>query len=90
MATTFISSNSTSTTLRISAMKSQAELSRATKEATTGRLADVGLSLGALSGRDVVLRAELVDVDKLVDTQWAGVRSARRRAAAGRRIDRHR
>jgi flagellar hook-associated protein 3 FlgL len=68
MATTFISSNSTATTLRISAMKSQAALSRATEEATTGRLSDVGLSLGALTGRDVVLRAELVDVDKLVDT----------------------
>ena len=25
-------------------------------------------SLGALAGRDVVLRAELVDIDKLVDT----------------------
>jgi flagellar hook-associated protein 3 FlgL len=49
-------------------MKSQVAVSRATKEATTGRLADVGLSLGALAGRDVVLRAELVDVDKLVDT----------------------
>ncbi|ABD86677.1 flagellar hook-associated family protein [Rhodopseudomonas palustris] len=68
MATTFISTNSISTTLRISAMKSQAALSRATKEATTGRNADVGLSLGALAGRDVVLRAELLNVDKLVDT----------------------
>jgi len=68
MATTFISTNSISTTLRISAMKSQVALSRATQEATNGRLSDVGLSLGALTGRDVVLRAELVDVDKLVDT----------------------
>jgi flagellar hook-associated protein 3 FlgL len=68
MATTFISSNSTSTTLRISAMKSRAALSLATQEATTGRSADVGLNLGALTGRDVVLRAELTDVDKLVDT----------------------
>jgi flagellar hook-associated protein 3 FlgL len=68
MATTFISTNSIATTLRISAMKSQAALSRATKEATTGRLADVGLGLGALTGRDVVLRAEVLDVDKLVDT----------------------
>jgi flagellar hook-associated protein 3 FlgL len=68
MATTFISTNAISTTLRISAMKSRAALSTATEEATTGRLADVGLSLGALTGRDVVLRAELNDVDKLVDT----------------------
>ncbi len=49
-------------------MKSQAALSRATQEATTGRNADVGLSLGALTGRDVVLRSELLNVDKLVDT----------------------
>jgi flagellar hook-associated protein 3 FlgL len=68
MATTFISSNSISTTLRSSAMKSQVALSKATTEATNGRYADVGLTLGALTGRDVVLRAELVDVDKLVDT----------------------
>jgi flagellar hook-associated protein 3 FlgL len=68
MATTFISTNSISTTLRISAMKGQVALSKATTEATNGRYADVGLTLGALTGRDVVLRAELVDVDKLVDT----------------------
>jgi len=49
-------------------MKSRAALSEATKEATTGRLADVGLDLGALAGRDVTLRAGLNDVDKLVDT----------------------
>ena len=49
-------------------MKSQAAISKATKEATTGRLADVGLDLGALTGRDVTLRAELNDADKLVDT----------------------
>ena len=68
MSTTFISTNSISTTLRISSMKSRAALAQATKEATTGRLADVGKSLGALAGRDVVLRAELVDIEKLVDT----------------------
>ena len=49
-------------------MKSQAALSKATQEATNGRLADVGLDLGALAGRDVTLRAGLNDVDKLVDT----------------------
>jgi flagellar hook-associated protein 3 FlgL len=68
MATTFISTNAITTTLRNAAMKSQVAVSHAAKEATTGRLADVGLSLGALAGRDVALRAELVDVDKLVDT----------------------
>lgn len=68
MSATFISTNAISTTLRISAMKSQVALSRAAQEATNGRLADVGLDLGALTGRDLVLRAELIDVDKLVDT----------------------
>lgn len=68
MSTTFIATNSISTTLRISSMKSRAALAEATKEATTGRLADPGKSLGALAGRDVVLRAELVDIEKLVDT----------------------
>ncbi|WP_441278797.1 flagellar hook-associated family protein [Tardiphaga sp. 172_B4_N1_3] len=68
MATNFISSNSISTTLRISASKSQVAISKATKEATTGRLADVGGSLGALTGRDVTLRAELLDMEKIVDT----------------------
>src|SRR4051794_20653009 len=68
MSTTFISTNSISTTLRISSMKSRAALSEATKEATTGRQADVGKNLGALAGRDVVLRAELLDVQKLTDT----------------------
>jgi flagellar hook-associated protein 3 FlgL len=68
MASTFISTNSIATTLRMSSMKSQVALAKATKEATTGRFADVGLTLGALAGRDVVLRAEMVDIDKLVDT----------------------
>ena len=49
-------------------MKSQAALSKATQEATNGRFADVGLELGALAGRDVPLRAELRDADKMVDT----------------------
>ncbi|KAA0078063.1 flagellar hook-associated family protein [Tardiphaga sp. P9-11] len=68
MATNFISSNSISTTLRISASKSQVAISKAVKEATTGRLADVGGQLGALAGRDVTLRAELLDMGKIVDT----------------------
>lgn len=68
MATTFISTNAIATTLRVSAMKSQVLLSKATQEATEGRLSDIGLGLGALTGRDVTLRAELLDMDKLVDT----------------------
>jgi flagellar hook-associated protein 3 FlgL len=64
----FISTNSLTSTLRLSAMKGQVALSKASKEATTGREADVGLSLGALSGRDVVLRAEITNLEKITDT----------------------
>lgn len=68
MAATFISSNSIATTLRTSASKSQVAIAKAAKELTTGRLADVGKELGALTGRNVTLRAELLEIDKLVDT----------------------
>ena len=68
MATTFISTNAISTTLRLSAMKSQVALSKSTQESTNGRFADVGLDLGALAGRDVTLRADLLDIEKMVDT----------------------
>ncbi|MEX3422840.1 flagellar biosynthesis protein FlgL, partial [Bacillus sp. HSTU-bmb18] len=60
MAATFISSNSIATTLRISASKSQVAIAKGVKEATTGRLDDVGKELGALTGRNVTLRAELL------------------------------
>lgn len=68
MTATFISSNSIATTLRISASKSQVAIAKAVKEATTGRLDDIGKELGALTGRNVTLRAELVEIEKLVDT----------------------
>ncbi len=68
MAATFISSNSIATTLRISASKSQVAIAKGVKEATTGRHDDIGKELGALTGRNVTLRAELLDIDKLVDT----------------------
>jgi flagellar hook-associated protein 3 FlgL len=68
MGSTFISSTSISTTLRNSAMKTQVAIAQASKEATSGRHADIGLTLGALTGRDVVLRADLRETEKLVDT----------------------
>lgn len=68
MAATFISSNSIATTLRISSSKSQVAIAKGVKEATTGRLDDIGKELGALTGRNVTLRAELTEMDKLVDT----------------------
>jgi flagellar hook-associated protein 3 FlgL len=49
-------------------MQSQVQLTKATKEATSGRHYDVGLTLGALTGRDVGLRAELDRVEKIIDS----------------------
>jgi flagellar hook-associated protein 3 FlgL len=49
-------------------MTSQVALVKASNEATTGRSADVGLSLGPLAGRDVSLRAEIDRIDKIIDT----------------------
>jgi flagellar hook-associated protein 3 FlgL len=68
MSASFISTSSLTSTLRIAAMQNQVQLAKATKESTTGRFADPGLSLGALTGRDVSLRAEIDRVDKTIDT----------------------
>ena len=68
MSTTFISTNSLTSTLRLAAMKSQVAQTAAAKEATNGRYADMSLSLGALTGRDLALRAEHSRLEKIVDT----------------------
>lgn len=68
MSASYISSYMLSATLRSSIMGNQSALSRATKEATTGRFADVGLELGPSTGRDVSLRAEMSFMSQIVDT----------------------
>jgi flagellar hook-associated protein 3 FlgL len=68
MSANYISSYMLSSALRYSVTNNQSALSRATKEATTGRFADVGLQLGTSTGRDVALRAEMGFLDKIVDT----------------------
>lgn len=68
MSSSFISTYVLSSTLSSSVMNSQVALSKASKEVTTGRMADVQLGLGALTGQDVVLRASLADLNKIVDT----------------------
>jgi flagellar hook-associated protein 3 FlgL len=68
MTTTFISTSSLTSTLRLAAMKSQVAQTAAAKEATDGRHADMSLSLGALTGRDLALRAEHSRLEKIVDT----------------------
>ncbi len=68
MSFNYISSYMLSSTLRYSIVSNQSALSQATKEATTGRFADVGLELGASTGRDVSLRAQMSFMDQMVDT----------------------
>jgi flagellar hook-associated protein 3 FlgL len=68
MSANYISTYMLSSALRFSVTNNQSALSNASKEATTGRFADVGLELGASTGRDVGLRAEMSFTDQIVDT----------------------
>jgi flagellar hook-associated protein 3 FlgL len=68
MKTSFISTEVLSNTLRSTVMQGQISLSKATTEATTGRHADIGESLAALTGRDFSLRSDIERVSNLIDT----------------------
>ncbi|MCA6123801.1 flagellar hook-associated family protein [Bradyrhizobium sp. WSM 1704] len=68
MSANYISTYMLSSALRYSITNNQSLLSKATKEATTGRFADVGLQLGVGTGRDVALRADMSFIDQVVDT----------------------
>lgn len=68
MSANYISTLMLSSSLRYSITNNQAALSKASTEATTGRFADVGLELGATTGGDVTLRADMSFADQLVDT----------------------
>lgn len=68
MSANYISTLMLSSSLRYSITNNQSALSKASKEATTGRFADPGLQLGTSTGRDVGLRAEMSFMDQIVDT----------------------
>ncbi|MBR0992477.1 flagellar hook-associated family protein [Bradyrhizobium japonicum] len=68
MSANYISTLMLSSSLRSSITNNQSALTKASKEATTGRFADVGLELGTGTGRDVALRADFNFADQLVDT----------------------
>lgn len=68
MSANYISTLMLASGLRYSITNNQSALSKATKEAATGRFADIGLGLGNWTGRDVSLRAEMSFVDQMVDT----------------------
>jgi flagellar hook-associated protein 3 FlgL len=68
MKTSTISSSSISNAIRYTRMKAQEELAAATKEATTGRYADVGAKLGAKTTRSVDLNSEVMRLENLKAT----------------------
>jgi flagellar hook-associated protein 3 FlgL len=68
MTSTFISTSALSEATRSSLMKLQTKLADAQKEVTTGRLADVGLSLGFKAGQAVSLRQEHARLQSITET----------------------
>ena len=68
MNANYISTFMLSSSLRNSIINNQSALSKVSKEATTGRFADVGLQLGPTAGGDVALRADMSFGDQIVDT----------------------
>ena len=67
MKVSFVSSQAISQALRYQTMRMQAQLPAAQKELTTGRVADVGLALGARSGISVSLHREIGRLEGLID-----------------------
>jgi flagellar hook-associated protein 3 FlgL len=72
MKTTFISTKSISEATRVSVIKMQSKLLEAQKEISTGRLADIGKSLGYKTGETISLRQEHTRLTSMIDTN-AGV-----------------
>jgi flagellar hook-associated protein 3 FlgL len=68
MKTSFISTSAISAATRLSIMKTQEKLATAQKEATTGRLADVGASLGYKTGQTISLRQDHARLKTIIDT----------------------
>jgi flagellar hook-associated protein 3 FlgL len=68
MKSTFISTSSISAATRLSLMKVQQQLADAQKEVTTGRLADVGESLGFRTGQTISLRQEHTRLKTIIET----------------------
>jgi flagellar hook-associated protein 3 FlgL len=71
MKTSFISTSAISEATRLSLAKLQAKLADAQKEVATGRLADVGASLGYRSGQSVSLRQDHVRLTAIIDANAA-------------------
>jgi len=68
MRTTFISTLTLLNSPRNVTAKLQAELAKANEEITTGRHADVGLTLGYRTGQSITLRQERAELDAITDS----------------------
>jgi flagellar hook-associated protein 3 FlgL len=71
----FVSTASISNAMRYSLMRAQSELTKTQKEASTGRVADLGLALGARTGQSISFSRDLDRLKGIVDTN--GLASAR-------------
>ncbi|WP_163267316.1 flagellar hook-associated family protein [Chelativorans alearense] len=67
MKTSFISTSSISQTLRYQMMRMQVELAERQQEATTGRVADPGVTLGARAGVSFSMTRDMARLDSLID-----------------------
>jgi flagellar hook-associated protein 3 FlgL len=68
MKTTHISTSALSEATRLSLAKLQTKLASAQKEVTTGRHADIGLTLGYRTGETISLRQEHLRLQAITDT----------------------
>jgi len=66
--TSFISTQSITTSMRQSILQMQSDLAANETEVSTGNYADIGLSLGATSGEDVSLQAQTSMLQTLTNT----------------------
>lgn len=68
MKVSFVSSSALSQAMRYSMARMQAEMVKAQKELSTGRVADVGLALGGRAGQTVSLARDVERLNGLIDT----------------------
>jgi flagellar hook-associated protein 3 FlgL len=68
MKSTFISTDAITSASRLSMLKLQTKLADTQKEVSTGRLADVGLSLGYKTGQTISLRQDLSRLQTITET----------------------
>ena len=68
MKTSILSTASISAATRLSVVQTQAKLADAQKEVTTGRLADVGATLGYKTGQTVSLRQDYSRLKTIIDS----------------------